>query len=40
MTFFPNGRTSQTGDVRIVDGRGRAKTIRVHSTTGNAEVLP
>lgn len=40
MTFFPNGRTSQTGDIRIADGTGRTKTVRVHSTTGNAEVLP
>ncbi len=40
MTFFPNGRASETGDIRIADGNGRTKTIRVHSTTGNAEVLP
>jgi Tfp pilus assembly protein FimT len=40
MTFFPNGRASETGDVQIADGNGRTKTIRVHSTTGNAEVLP
>ena len=40
MVFFPNGRTSETGDIRIADGNGRTKTIRVYSTTGNAEVLP
>lgn len=40
MTFFPNGATSQTGDLRIVDGKGRARTIRVSSITGNAEVMP
>ena len=40
MTFFPNGRASQTGDLQVVDGGGRTKTIRVRSLTGNTEVLP
>lgn len=40
MTFLTNGSTSQTGDIRIVDTRGRSKTIRVSSITGNVEVLP
>jgi Tfp pilus assembly protein FimT len=40
MTFRPNGTTSQTGDVQIVDGRGRSKTIRINTMTGNTEVLP
>lgn len=40
MTFFPNGTTSQTGDLRILDGKGRSKDIRVSSMTGNVEVLP
>jgi hypothetical protein len=40
LTFFPNGAASQTADLRIVDGKGRAKTIRVSSITGNTEVLP
>jgi prepilin-type N-terminal cleavage/methylation domain-containing protein len=40
LTFFPNGAASQTGDLRVVDGRGRTKTIRVSSITGNTEVLP
>jgi Tfp pilus assembly protein FimT len=40
MTFFPDGTTSQTGDVRIFDGKGRTKTVRVSSLTGNVEVLP
>ncbi len=40
MTFFPNGTTSQTGDIRLVGNRGHSKVIRVSSITGNAEVLP
>jgi prepilin-type N-terminal cleavage/methylation domain-containing protein len=40
MTFFPNGTTSQTGDLRVFDGKGRSKQIRVSSLTGNVEVLP
>jgi prepilin-type N-terminal cleavage/methylation domain-containing protein len=40
MTFFSNGSASQTADIRIDDGRGRSRTIRVSSITGNAEVLP
>ena len=40
MTFFPNGRTSQSGDIQVVADGGQTKTIRVNSTTGNAEVLP
>ena len=40
LTFFPNGGASQTADLRVVDGKGRAKTIRVSSITGNTEVLP
>jgi len=40
MTFFPNGTTSQTGDLRILDGKGRSKLIRMSSVTGNVEVLP
>ena len=39
-TFLPNGSASQTGDIRVVDGRNRSRTIRVNSITGNAEVLP
>ena len=39
MTFFPNGSTSQTGDIRILC-KGRSRTIRVSSITGSAEVLP
>lgn len=40
MTFFPNGTTSETADIRIADVSGRSRTIRVSSITGNAEVLP
>jgi prepilin-type N-terminal cleavage/methylation domain-containing protein len=40
MSFFANGSASQTGDIRIVDTRGRTKTLRVSSITGNVEVLP
>lgn len=40
MSFFANGSTSQTGDIRIVDTRGRTRTLRVSSITGNVEVLP
>jgi len=40
MSFFANGSASQTGDIRIVDTRGRSKTLRVSSITGNVEVLP
>jgi Tfp pilus assembly protein FimT len=40
MTFFPNGTTGQTGDIRIFDNDGRTKTIRISSITGNSEVLP
>lgn len=40
MTFFPNGTTSQTGDLRLLDGKGRSKLIRLSSLTGNVEVLP
>ena len=40
MTFNPNGSTDQTGDIRVLDQRGRSRTIRVSSITGNAEVLP
>jgi len=40
MTFFPNGTTSQTGDLRVFDAKGHTKTIRVSSVTGNVEVLP
>jgi len=40
MAFFPNGSASQTADIRINDSRGRSRTIRVSSITGNAEVLP
>ncbi|MEB3323314.1 MAG: type II secretion system protein [Synechococcaceae cyanobacterium] len=40
ITFFPNGGASQTADLRVVDAKGRSKTIRVSSITGNTEVLP
>ena len=40
MIFFPNGTTSQTGDLRVFDAKGHTKTIRVSSITGNVEVLP
>lgn len=40
MTFFPNGTTSQTGNLRVFDAKGHTKTIRVSSITGNVEVLP
>lgn len=40
LTFRPNGTASQTGDVQVIDGKGRTKTIRVSSMTGNAGVLP
>ena len=40
MVFFPNGTTSQTGNVRVFDANGHTKTIRLSSITGNAEVLP
>ncbi len=40
MSFFANGSTSQTADIRLDDNRGRSRTIRISSITGNAEVLP
>jgi len=40
LTFFPNGRASQTADLRVVDDYGRSRTVRVSAITGNAEVLP
>ena len=40
VTFFPNGSASQTGDIRIADGKGRSRTIRISSITGNTEVMP
>jgi type IV fimbrial biogenesis protein FimT len=40
VTYFPNGRASQTADFRVVDAHGRTKTVRLSSITGNAEVLP
>ena len=40
MTFLPNGSTSQTADLRVIDVKGRSRTVRVSSITGNTEVLP
>ena len=40
ITFLPNGSASQTGDIRLINGRGRTSTIRVSAITGNTEVLP
>ena len=40
MTFFPNGSASETADIRIADVKGRSRTIRISSITGNVEVLP
>jgi Tfp pilus assembly protein FimT len=40
VTFFPNGSASQTSDLRVLDNKGRTKTIRVSSISGNTEVLP
>ena len=40
MTFFPNGSSSQTGSLRVIDAKGRSRTIRVNSITGNVEVMP
>lgn len=40
LTFFPNGRASQTADMQVVDDYGRSRTVRVSAITGNAEVLP
>jgi Tfp pilus assembly protein FimT len=40
VTFFPNGRASQTADLQVVDNYFRSRTVRISSITGNAEVLP
>jgi prepilin-type N-terminal cleavage/methylation domain-containing protein len=40
LTFFANGSASRTSDLRVVDGKGRSKTIRISSISGNTEVLP
>ena len=40
MTFFPDGTTSQSGDLRVFDANGRTSTIRLSSLTGNVEILP
>ena len=40
MTFFPNGSTNQTADLRIIDVKGRSRTIRCSSITGDVQVLP
>ena len=40
LTFFPNGSASQSGEIQVTSNRGRSKTVRVSSITGNVEVLP